>query len=197
MLELFSGTKRVSSIFSKRYEPLTLDNDPATEPDVCVDVMEWEYTEYPPGYFAFIWASPDCTTWSIASHKHRILTKGALTQKARDAEEQIMRVLEIIRYFRPEHFIIENPRGRLRHFPPMWDIMYRTTVYYGNYGAGLVKPTDIWSNTELWEPEKVEDKGRRPEPKDWNCTTIPKNRRLSRSIIPERLIQRIFNYLHY
>ena len=45
--------------------------------------------------------------------------------------------------------------------------------------------------------KEVEDKGRRPEPKDWNCTTIPKNRRLSRSIIPKRLIQRIFNYLHY
>ena len=154
---------------------------------------------YPPGHFKFIWASPDCCTWSVASSsKHRLLRENLAprTEKARIADRQILRVLEIIEYFQPTYYVLENPRGRLRHFPTIKKITFRTSVYYVNYGCGLVKPTDLWSNTKLWPTEK-KPKGVRTDPDSWDYSTIPKNRRLSRSIVPKKLLQKIFNYIHY
>ncbi len=152
-LELFSGSATVSAEAQKRgYDIRTLDICPKNNPIYCIDICEWDYKEALKDWRPdIIWASPDCRSWSIACHKHRTLKDGLKpkTDIAIKGEEMIHKTLEIIKWCKPKVYIIENPRGRLRHFPPMLDIPFHTTVYYSNYGHPIHKPTDLWSNKKL------------------------------------------------
>ena len=161
MLELFSGMKCIGTVFEQNgYEVTSLDYVQKLNPTICCDILTWDYkSKFKPGDFDVIWASPDCTTWSIASGgKHRkksdMIPK---TEKAKLGERLVWKTLEIIAYFKPDAWFIENPRGLMRHFPPMMKLektYHRTTVYYGTYEWDMVKPTDIWSNIPMWENEK-------------------------------------------
>ena len=62
MLDLFTGTGSVAQAFRSRgYAVTTLDLDPRAAPDILADVLQWDYTTYPPGYFDVIFAAPPCT----------------------------------------------------------------------------------------------------------------------------------------
>ena len=65
--DIYCGTKSVSNVWrSAGHEALTLDIDPKCQPDICTDLVTWEYTDFslePPD---FIWFSPPCTMYSIA-----------------------------------------------------------------------------------------------------------------------------------
>ena len=43
----------------------------------------------------------------------------------------------------------------LRKFPIMIDLPIRNTVTYCQYGDDRMKPTDIWTNNELWTPRPM------------------------------------------
>lgn len=99
-----------------------------------------------------IWASPDCTTYSIAgiSNHRRKEESGNLkpiSDKAQFSDETIKHVLNLIRELNPKYFFIENPRGGLRKMDFMQDIN-RYTVTYCQYGENRMKPTDIFTNHE-------------------------------------------------
>ena len=189
LLELFSGSGHISNHFRKRgYETITLDL--YTPADIQQDILTWDYKAYNKDYFDFIWASPDCVSWSVATTKHRTLKEG-LTPKTETAilgERLILKTLEIIKYFNPKYYVIENPRGKLRHFPPMLEIPYRTTSFYINYDFPTHKPTDLWSNIYLWEKER---------PCKKSLIIWEKYKKSKRSLIPNRLIQKIYNQIHY
>ena len=52
-LDLFSGTHSVGNIASEMgFDVVSLDLQDAT---ISVDVMEWDYTSFPVGYFDLIW----------------------------------------------------------------------------------------------------------------------------------------------
>ena len=48
---------------------MTLDIDPKCEPDICQDIMTWEYTDFGLDDPDVIWCSPPCTMYSIARSK--------------------------------------------------------------------------------------------------------------------------------
>ena len=89
------------------HETLTLDIDPKCMPDICTDIMSWEYTDFslePPD---FIWCSPPCTHYSIARTK---------AKKPRDLEGSdaiVQQCLDIIAFWRPRYWVIENPQTGL------------------------------------------------------------------------------------
>lgn len=97
----------------------------------------------------FVWASPPCTTFSVASigfHWH----KGGLpkTEAARLGIKLLDRTLEVINQLQPINgFVIENPRGMMRKMPQM-EKLKRQTVSYCAYGDTRQKPTDIWTNSQ-------------------------------------------------
>lgn len=163
LLELFCGTKSVGNVFKTAdYEIVSLDYNKKFDATHTEDILNWNYKQYPPNYFDVIWASPDCTTWSIATAgkyrtKERIYgNDNQHKEKSNLANNMILRVIEIIKYFQPKSWFIENPRGLLIHFPELKEFIkninaYNTTVYYGNYDNwGFPKPTHIWSNIKLW-----------------------------------------------
>ena len=97
-----------------------------------------------------IWASPDCTTYSIAaiSHHRRKEEDGNLapvSDYAKFCDAVNHHVLDLIKELNPKFFFIENPRGGLRKMRFMRDLP-RYTVTYCQYGDTRMKPTDIFTN---------------------------------------------------
>jgi len=106
LLELFSGTGSIGTVFKEYgWEVVSLDRDmPA---DISCDILDWDYknSPYPPKHFDVIWASPPCTEYSIAK-----------TMGVRDLElanSIVERTLEILNYFQPTIYFLENPQTGL------------------------------------------------------------------------------------
>ena len=168
LLELFCGTKSVGKVFEKQgYEVTSLDFNPKFNATFTEDILTWDYKQYAPDHFDVIWASPDCTTFSLASGgKYRLKSEiygrdNGNLEKSIQANNMVLRVIEILEYFNSDSRFIENPRGLLIHFPPMKDFIQKNNanvnlVYYANYNDwGFPKATNIWSNLKLWENETM------------------------------------------
>ena len=125
VLGLFSGSGSVGSAFSSRgWDVVSLDLDPKTDALVKADILTWDHTVFPPGQFDAIWASPCCTQYSCAR-------RGAKTPRNLDlADSLVRRSLEIIEYFQPRVWFLENPTtGMLKDRPfmeglPFCDVDY-------------------------------------------------------------------------
>ena len=58
-LDLFSGTGSATRVLQKGgFEVTSLDVDPQYHPTICCSILEWDYRQYPPGYFSLIVAAP-------------------------------------------------------------------------------------------------------------------------------------------
>lgn len=168
LLELFCGTKSVGKVFeTSGYEVTSLDFNKKFNATHTEDILTWDYKQYPSNYFDVIWGSPDCTTWSLATGgKYR--TKASIyglnnqyQEKSTMANNMVLRVIEILKYFQPKSWFMENPRALLQYFPPLTEFIEEynaniNLVYYGNYNNwGFPKATNIWSNLPLWANEKT------------------------------------------
>lgn len=106
----------------------------------------------------FIWASPPCTAFSVASmFKHWEKIDGFAYPKSDNAVKGLALVehaLNLIKELDPKlGWLLENPRGMLRIMPLMQDYI-RRTVTYCQYGDERMKPTDLWGNVSGWTPRK-------------------------------------------
>lgn len=154
VLELFAGTRSVSKAFEQRggvaytvewdtqFEEITLYEDVAKlTKDRIIELCD--------GNPDIIWASPDCTTYSVAAISHHRRKNGntlePITQYAKQCDATNKHVLDLIRELRPKYWFIENPRGGLRKMDFMAGLP-RYTVTYCQYGERRMKPTDIWTN---------------------------------------------------
>ena len=146
ILELFSGTESFSKVARERgHETFTIDISKEFNPDLCVDILKLELKDIPfkPD---FIWASPPCTTFSVASIRHYWEKGEPKNEKTLLGIEIVKKTIEVIKQFNPSFFIIENPRGMLRKQMFMQNLK-RDTVTYCQYGYGKTqKPTDLWNN---------------------------------------------------
>jgi hypothetical protein len=100
----------------------------------------------------FIWASPPCTAFSVASIGHHWHATGvAKTEAAETSKRLVTHTRQLIESLNPRlGFVIENPRGMLRKLPMLADLP-RVTVTYCQYGDNRMKPTDLWTNLD-WQP---------------------------------------------
>jgi hypothetical protein len=165
LLELFCGTKSVGKVYeADGYEVVSLDYNAKFNATHTEDILLWDYKQYPSDYFDVIWASPDCTTWSVASGgKYRKINNiyGVGNERAEIGNRMVLRVIEMLKYFKCKAWFIENPRGMLIHYPPLKEFIkevngHNTLVYYGNYNNwGCPKATHIWSNLRLWDNEEI------------------------------------------
>ena len=154
VLELFAGTRSIGKAFEERgHEVYSVEWDKQHEnidlyADIATVTSQQILEEF--GKPDIIWASPDCTTYSIAAistHRKRE-DDGNLapkSDKAKRSDEVNRHVLALIKELNPKYYFIENPRGGMRKVRWMQDLP-RHTVTYCQYGDTRMKPTDIWTN---------------------------------------------------
>ena len=153
ILELFAGTRSIGKEFEKAgHKVISVEWDKDFENiNECCDIntLTSAYLTEKYGQFDVIWASPDCTTYSIAaiSH-HRTKTDDNLEPKsdyAKFCDKTNQHMLKLIKELNPKYYFIENPRGGMRKMDFIQNIP-RYTITYCQYGDNRMKPTDIWTN---------------------------------------------------
>ena len=163
ILDLFSGTGSSTQAFEDRgHEVVTVELDPMHNSDVVADVTKLPaaYLKQEFGEFDFVWASPPCTAFSVASiGKHWIgdaFSKEPKTESARNARNTVKATLDLISELNPKlGFVMENPRGILRKLDVVAGLN-RSTVTYCQYGDSRMKPTDLWGGIgpNKWLPSR-------------------------------------------
>lgn len=155
VLELFAGTRSIGKAFEERgHEVYSVEWDTSHENiDLYIDIMELtsDMILEKFGKPDIIWASPDCTSYSIAAISHH-RTKNAetgnldpVTDYAKFSDKLNTHIHKLIAELQPKYWFIENPRGGMRKMNFMKD-KPRYTVTYCQYGDTRMKPTDIWTN---------------------------------------------------
>jgi len=157
VLELFCGTKSFSETARQLYgwETFTVDFDPQFEPSLCMDILDVtpEIIIEKFGRPDVIWASPPCQCFSVASIRHYWQDGKPKNEKTLHAIAIAKHTTELIKAIDPLFWFIENPRGMLRKQPFMPQPPVRKFVTYCQYGMPYMKPTDIWSNLDSWQPK--------------------------------------------
>ncbi len=117
------------------------------------DVFKWNYAAIRPELVAGILAAPPCTDFAVSGAQY-------WPQKDRDGRTKksirlIQKTLEIIKYFKPRFWAMENPVGRLNtlipglaeygpwYFEPYW------------YGDSWSKKTGLWGVFNKPNPSKI------------------------------------------
>jgi len=160
LLELFSGTKSVSKAVGTNFEEVvSIDIIPKYKPTVCIDINAWDYTRLPPDHFTRIWASPPCVDYSILKHNTGMNTN------LQQADRNVLRAIEIIEYFQPDMWFIENPQTGMLKYRPFMDCVTFYDVDYCCYSDwGYKKRTRIWTNIDF-NPKLCQGEGKCPNMK--------------------------------
>ena len=102
-LELFSGTGEHSQGIRKaRLGGRSLDISNEFHLTIQADIVAWDYTCYPPGYCDCIWSSPCCINYCRAR-------TGGGPRDLVGADKLVQQTFDIVSYFKPHYFWIENP----------------------------------------------------------------------------------------
>ena len=199
VLELFAGSRSIGKASeSLGYNVFSCDLNAFDNIDYAVDILEFDINKVPfkPD---FIWASPPCTYFSVASiGKHWNKDNTPKTNNAIFGVRVVKKTISIIKELNPTYWYIENPRGKLRKLEFMKGLP-RTTVWYCKYGDTRAKPTDIWTNNlksifnpNGWQPRPECHNGNKnchhePAPRGSRTGTQRLENNYERSKIPSEL----------
>jgi site-specific DNA-cytosine methylase len=158
ILELFAGSRSIGKVCDELgHKVFSSDWEQFDGIDYAVDINKFDPVEVPfiPDV---IWASPPCTTFSVASiGKHWDMNRRPKTEDALMGMQILTKTIKLIKHFQTLNpdliWYIENPRGMMRKVN-VWDSIQhiRQTVTYCQYGDTRMKPTDIWTNNFAWKP---------------------------------------------
>ena len=167
MLELFSGTHSFGKVLHNKYDIVSLDRDLGSECPfgsgyksglhIQEDIMTWDYKKYPIGYFDIITASPSCFFWSSmlkTNYGKKLKRHGGnsvFTEEMlyNDIDNlgipMVDKVFEIMDYFKPLWWVIENPQtSSMKEY--INDLLPYTDTSYCMYGFEYRKNTRFWTN---------------------------------------------------
>ena len=156
VLELFAGTRSIGKAFERAgHEVYSIEWDKNFKDiDWYEDIGKITAQDIIErfGKPDVIWASFDCTTFSIAAishHRRKNPETGNLdpvSDYAKFCDKVDQNVLKLIKDLNPTYYWIENPVGGLRKMTWMQDIPYRYTTTYCQWGEKRMKPTDLFTN---------------------------------------------------
>lgn len=160
IFDFFSGTGSSTQAFEDnghtvyRFE---LDKDFEATEHTDIMLLSSEYLINTYGKPDFVWASPPCTSFSVASIGHHWISGGdnpqPRTEEARLSQELVSHTIKLIKELNPtKGWLIENPRGMLRKLSVVAGLP-RHTVTYCQYGDTRMKPTDLWGTVPNWKPK--------------------------------------------
>jgi hypothetical protein len=202
ILELFAGQRCIGRAFEQQgHRVFSIDNDAAHKGiNWYADIGNITASEVLERFDRpdVIWASPDCSTYSIAAISHHRTKEpdGNLAPKSAYAiycDGVNKNVLRLITELRPLYWFIENPRGGLRKMTFMKNLP-RYTVTYCQYGDERMKPTDIWTNHPAPGFKPVCRNGatcHTSAPRGSKTGTQGRKGKIERSLIPHKLCDHI------
>tara|TARA_R110002096_G_scaffold28836_2_gene87289 strand:+ start:417 stop:1055 length:639 start_codon:yes stop_codon:yes gene_type:complete len=203
VLELFAGSRSFSKVAEQMgMQTFTTDYKDFSNINYVCNILEFNVNKVPfkPD---IIWASPPCTTFSIAScYHHWNKDRTPKTKECVKGIEIVKKTLDIINYLKPKYFYIENPRGLLRKMDFMDNVGIRNTVTYCQYDLDIplnqrrMKPTDIWTNNDKWKPRQMCKNGmpcHAAAPRGSQTGTQGLKDNYLRSIVPSELCKEILN----
>ena len=202
VLELFSGTGVLSAAFRERgHRTLTVDWEESHKPDLKADIGTLSADDVVRlfGRPDVIWASPDCTTYSvmcISRHRDGVKPK---SEYAAQCDRVNAHVCDLIRELKPKAWFVENPVGMLRKMPFILELMddtggKRHTVTYCQYGERRQKPTDIFTNQpdpQFRPPCRRGDKCHDAAPRGSKTGTQGLRGKLERAKLPDELCRHV------
>jgi hypothetical protein len=162
ILELFSGTHSIGKAFPND-EVISVDTDPHFNPTHQISIFDFDYKQY--SDFDYIHASPPCRWYSglqlVNYGRMRKMPDGETILFDKEANEYmcetesdlfVLKALEIIHYFNPKCWTIENPKSNspfsLHRRPFMEDYTY-ANVSYCMYNYPIRKNTILYNNFGL------------------------------------------------
>lgn len=202
ILELFAGTRSIGKAFEARgHEVFSIEWDRSFDNiDLYEDISKVTAEDILRlfGKPDVIWASPDCTTYSVAAiSKHRRKEQNGnlapVSEYAKFCDNVNAHVVQMIKELSPQYFFIENPRGGLRKMDFMQGLP-RYTVTYCQYGDIRMKPTDIWTNhpqPEFKPPCHYGDPCHVPAPRGAKTGTQGLKNSMEKAVIPVELCEHI------
>lgn len=162
IFDFFAGTRSSTQAFEDAgHTVISFELDEQFDVTEHVDIMELTaiglFRKY--GRPDFVWASPPCTAFSVASIGHHWAGgAGAYIPKTEAAsfnQQLVWKTRNLIAGLDPKlGWLIENPRGVLRKLPPVQGLP-RHTVTYCQYGDDRMKPTDLWGVVPGWTPRPM------------------------------------------
>ena len=161
IFDFFAGTGSSTKAFEDAgHTVVSFEIDPFFTASENVDIMKLtaNYLLEKYGKPDFIWASPPCTAFSVASiGYHWDNSDGKPKPKTHAAEynqKLVWKTRELIEQLKPKAYLIENPRGMLRKLTPVQGLP-RNTISYCQYGDTRQKPTDLWGYVPNWTPKAI------------------------------------------
>ena len=138
-LDLYSGTGSITKAFREAgHECHSLDLDARFHPTFCANVLTWDFSALPRDRYDVIWASCPCEQYSIARSNALPPRDLAL------ADALVRRTLEVIEWFQPKAWLVENPAGSMLWQRFEWPRLVTTS--YCAYGFPYRKNTTIATN---------------------------------------------------
>ena len=195
VLELFAGSRCIGNAAeSLGMKVFSVDWSNYDKIDLQIDIEQLKLCDVPfiPN---IVWASPDCTTYTIAAiskHRNGTIPKSEYAEKCDNVNKHFITLINMWLKINPQLvFFIENPRGMLRKMPFMQEFK-RHTIWYCQYGDDRAKPTDIWTNSKDWQPRPICHNGNKnchhqPAPRGSKTGTQGRKGSYERSIIPRQL----------
>lgn len=202
VLDLFCGTKSISNAFAARgHEVYTVDWNAQFLPTLCADIgtlTAQDIIKLCDGVPDVIWASPDCTTYSIAAiSRHRRRDQNGnlcpVSEYAKKCDAYNEHLIALIKELNPRFWFIENPRAGMRKMNFMRGLP-RYTVTYCKYGDSRMKPSDIWTNhpdPQFKPPCKNGDTCHEPAPRGSQTGTQGLLNKIEKARIPKELCEHI------
>lgn len=162
IFDFFSGTGSSTQAFKDAgHTVISFEIDEFFESTEHVDVFNLNAIDLIAKYGQpdFIWSSPPCTAFSVASMGHHwgggIRAYEPKTEAAKVSQDLVAHTVKLIKDLNPtKGWLMENPRGMLRKLPVVAGLP-RTTVTYCQYGDGRMKPTDLWGVVPNWIPRDM------------------------------------------